>query len=197
MAELHDIGRAAARMLLGNIKNSDCIGELIDRGEYVIVKGQPRIGRTLRSGDLRVASVRVLRDLDDVLSELHFQREMDACMGYRRCRYEVWHVVEDSPAVEYSPEPTREPDGPLPPAHVFFSLVRDEHDAPERSLPFLLDGGSACVLAALRGRYDVDLLSSLLFDDGGACDSRGRRLTYWANTDPDYISTCFMLCERD
>lgn len=63
------------------------------------------------------------------------------------------------------------------------------------SLPFLMDKNGAGVFQALRGLYDVDLLYSLLFDDTGVTDSRGRHLMTWADTDPEYIGVVFKMCE--
>lgn len=46
----------------------------------------------------------------------------------------------------------------------------------------------ACFLS-LAARYEVDLLHDLLFEDVGDGFVR------WANVDPEYISTCFRICE--
>lgn len=76
--------------------------------------------------------------------------------------YEIWHLVDDAP----SPADDADVSFGFEPAPSFY----------------------ACLLS-LAGRYEVDLLHDLLFEDVGDGFVR------WANTDPEYIATCFRICE--
>lgn len=69
----------------------------------------------------------------------------------------------------------------------------EAHEA-QPSYPFLMASDGSMMLSALRGLYDVDLLTSLLFDDSGMRDSHGRHFVTWADASPEYIATVLRLC---
>lgn len=181
----HDVeGRLCARRAFDKLPEHDC---------YVVVKSWSWFGE--QPVVVFVNSHCVYSTEAMAVSEAEYRSDMalcDARDGYTTSGedFEVWHVVDGSDDSEDECAGCVCRDC----CEVCNELNDAEAHEARPSYPFPMASDGSMMFAALRGLYDVDLLTSLLFDDSGMRDSRGRHFVTWADASPEYIATVLRLC---